>query len=146
MKAKKWMMYLSLTGFITGVFIALTPFVILPVCTKLLELASGAFAHMVCNWTGIVEVIFGIIIGVISIANFFLIRLGESGRMAGISLTALGIAGMLVPRHDVIGICRNPEMPCHTTVNLLYPLFAVVIIIGIVLLLLQRKISSSTES
>ncbi|MEW5814497.1 MAG: DUF4418 family protein [Spirochaetota bacterium] len=59
--------------------------------------------------------------------------------LTGVTLTLIGITGLIVPSNKVIGICNNPAMACHTTVKLLYPLFAVIAAIGIVLIVAKQK-------
>ena len=135
-----WENGLPVVGVITGIFIAFTPYHLAPVCTKLLELSSGAFVHMTCHWTGKTEVLLGILIAVISLATFIMQYYGLTDRkISGIALIALSIGGFAVPLEGVIGICRNPEMACHTTVRALSLPLLITTITGIALIMTPFK-------
>jgi hypothetical protein len=96
---------------ILGLLIALVPVCIFPVCTKLIETASGSTMPMKCFWSGRVEIGIGLLIlcgGVLLIAfKSPLTRLGIS------LMTALtGVLGFLVPSL-LIGGCGMATMACR---------------------------------
>ena len=130
---------IPLAGLVLGILIVLIPFVISPVCTKLLELKSGAFTHMACHWTGTAEVIFGIFLTAV---NLYLLIFGfsdKSGRFAGIIQVIIAAAGFAVIDSKIMGICRNPMMACNTTVKVLFPFLLLSALSGIVLIILSFR-------
>ena len=131
---KRWNELLLLISLAAGILVAITPFYLVPVCTKLLELSSGMFVHMTCHWTGKTEVLLGVLVVTISAAALVTGRLsGENSKFTGLVLIALGVGGLLIPTDLIIGICKNPEMDCRSTVKVLNWLLGVVVLTGLLI-------------
>ena len=52
----------GIIAIILGVFLALTPTMLFPVCTKMLELANGKSLFMKCHWTSMAELSIGVLL------------------------------------------------------------------------------------
>ncbi|MDW7674412.1 MAG: DUF4418 family protein [Bacillota bacterium] len=125
---KMWRL-IGVIGILIGIIIMLTPFKLAPVCSGTLELASGMFVPMKCNWTGHAEVIIGAIVAVNGLLIFFAAR--QNPRYLGLMLGVLGIAAIAIPSNLGIGVCMNPEMSCHTTKSVITMWGGLLIFLGI---------------
>jgi hypothetical protein len=97
-----------------GVFIALTPGLLFPVCeADHLGWAGDFRPTMRCFWLGQTEMVLGACIAVAGVA--LLLRPGrDSAFVAGCMLLALGSAVILVSLNGVIGsLCGHPHSRCQ---------------------------------
>jgi len=95
----------------------LTPYVLAPVCDKLIELKSGAMVFMKCHYTGQAELVLGALLICVGLM-LFLPKIEK--RWLGAVVALIGLATILVPQAWVIGICAKDTMSCHTTARWLY--------------------------
>lgn len=106
-----------------------------PVCSKLIELASGNMTHMKCFYTGKVAVILGIILLVASIISIF-----KNNKYNTILIIIIGILLICVTFESFIGIgiCKK-VMDCHSTALWIRGGGALSIIIGLIMLFIKDK-------
>lgn len=100
-----------------GFIMLLTPYVLAPVCDKLIELKSGAMVFMKCHYTGQAELVLGALLICVGLM-LFLPKIEK--RWLGAVVALIGLATILVPQAWVIGICAKDTMSCHTTARWLY--------------------------
>ncbi|AGA67720.1 hypothetical protein Desdi_0160 [Desulfitobacterium dichloroeliminans LMG P-21439] len=131
------------SGVVLGILIALTPFQLVPVCQRLLELTSGKMVHMRCHYTGQAEIFLGILITLVSLIYFFNKSLPAQKSLGGV-LVLLGIAVIILPTNLGIGVCMNP-MECHTTAKLLYVLGGLSVVDGLVAIFQDKVPVSSSK-
>lgn len=97
---------------ITGLLVALTPNVILPVCEELVKTAMGTSIPMRCHYTATAEIGVG---GLLSVAGALFFVYGGESKINGILSTmilALGVVTILIPT-VLIGTCATPDHPCN---------------------------------
>lgn len=106
-----------------------------PVCSKLIELASGNMTHMKCFYTGKVAVILGIILLVASVISIF-----KNNKYNTILIIIIGILLICVTFESFIGIgiCKK-VMDCHSTALWIRGGGALSIIIGLIMLFIKDK-------
>ena len=106
-----------------------------PVCSKLIELASGNMTHMKCFYTGKVAVILGIILLVASIISIF-----KNNKYNTILIFIIGILLICVTFESFIGIgiCKK-VMDCHSTALWIRGGGVLSIIIGLIMLFIKDK-------
>jgi hypothetical protein len=98
--------------------LALTPRLV-PPCTRQLETTVGAAVPMHCHWTFQVEFLLGVAALIVA-GGLWIVRHAEARRMVGSVLMLFGLLAITVPQPWVIGLCGNPEMPCHHTAHWLW--------------------------
>lgn len=98
---------------VLGLLIALVPFCIFPVCSKVIETAACGTVSMKCFWSGRAEIGIGLLV---LCGGIFLILFRSSLTRIGISvMTGLaGVLSFLIP-NLLIGGCEMPTMPCRMT-------------------------------
>ena len=106
-----------------------------PVCSKLIELASGNMTHMKCFYTGKVAVILGIILLVASVISIF-----KNNKYNTILIIIIGILLICVTFESFIGIgiCKK-VMDCHSTALWIRGGGVLSIIIGLIMLFIKDK-------
>ncbi len=82
-----------------------------PVCSRMLSLADGGETHMKCFYTGQTALALGVIL---LIASIMCLLSKADHRKIQFIIGAGGILLFLLCS-SLIGVCRNPEMPCVTT-------------------------------
>ena len=115
----------SIAFLILGIFIAIGPQTIFPICGLENEIST----KMKCFWTGRTEIGIGIIITVIGILLLILkkkeIRIGLS-----LALIPTGLLVLLIPT-TLIGVCANEHMKCKAlTLPMLLLLGSVTIVVA----------------
>lgn len=129
----------GIVGMIMGVIIALTPFQLAPVCTKLLELTTGKMVHMRCHYTGQAEVFMGALILLTGLLIFLSKEL-KVQKGLGLVIAALGAVVIILPTNFGIGVCMMP-MECHTTAKVLYVLGGITVLAGLYLQIIKEEVS-----
>ena len=116
--------YLGLNA-LTGLLIALTPFVLFPVCSQ--TKIDGS--HMACYYSGIVIMLLGIVIVLCSLAAIL------SSRFIMLSLSVSAICALLcwlIPNESIqisgVGLCSNLEHACRAVTMPKTGMFAALII------------------
>lgn len=85
---------------------------IVPVCTGMVEMASGTQTFMKCHYTSVAVGFFAIILIVNAAAALFT----KEAAGAGIVAVVVSVLVFLVFQDNIgIGICAKPEMACHVT-------------------------------
>ena len=94
-----------------GVLLAAFPYVLLPVCSGGMTMASGASVPMKCFWTARAVLGTGLFITFGGVVYCFChnpgVRLGIAAMIAGAAVLAVAFPTIL------IGICPTETMPCH---------------------------------
>ena len=107
-----------------------------PVCSKMLELASGAETPMKCHYAGQAALAVSIIIFVNALAAF----LSKNGHKALMMVNAAAaIVLFLVFSNVLIGICASETMSCHVTALWGRGAAIVVIVSSLIELLTSRE-------
>lgn len=127
-KQRVWQL-IGAAGVVIGALLAFTPFNLAHVCTGALELVNGRMVPMKCNWSGVAEVILGVVVAV----NGLLIILASKGnpRYLVLMLGVLGIAALVTVTDTGIGICMNEQMACHTTKSVINIWGGLLIVLGL---------------
>lgn len=96
---------------VLGLLIALTPWILFPVCEKTIQTVSGMQAPMKCFWTGKAASGAG---GIIAVAGLFMALAASPAVRQGIALALLPVSlfVFLLPLH-IIGVCAAETMPCR---------------------------------
>ena len=108
-----------------------------PPCTHQIETAAGASIPMRCHWTFQIEFLIALAALIVAGA-LWVVRHAEARRTVG---AVLGIFGLLViapTQAWAVGLCGNPEMPCHDTAHWLWLWAALLIADGIVIAMRAR--------
>ena len=100
---------------------------------RMLTLADGREIDMKCHWTGRAELGLGLPILTVGLLMGFS-RRKESLRGLGLVGIALGIVVILLPT-VLIGVCGNPDMPCHAIMR------AALILMGVLLVGISLAVS-----
>jgi hypothetical protein len=137
-ETKKIWKLVGLLGILMGILIVFTPFKLAHVCTKTLELTSGMMVPMKCHWTGVSEVVLGVLVAVTGLI-IFLVKDDSGRRYLALMLGVIGIAVIITPTSLGIGICGNPEMACHTTKMALNFWGGALIVVALVSQFLETK-------
>ena len=129
---------------VLGALLALVPQFILPVCSKMLELANGNAVPMACHYTGLFATVAGILIAFYGLLSI-LLRKAQTWIALGFGTVALAFATLLVST-ALIGVCKNATMPCHMgTQPAVIVLCALIIVCGIVQLITGIKTSRGED-
>lgn len=111
---RNWLLGLP---FLLGLVMLLTPYLLAPVCTGLVEMKSGAMNFMKCHYTAQGELVLGaLILG----TGLLLFKPRTDKRLLGAVVAFIGLATIVMPQQWVIGICLKDTMACHTTAKWLY--------------------------
>lgn len=125
----------SLINIIWGILLALTPFIIFPVCSELKD--NGTYMN--CFYSGTFITIMGILIIIFSVINFY-------GKYSYLSLLnyiislLCGVMCYLVPNKIIeisgegwaCSLCGNPEHACRAaTMPVIYVIVILVIIVNV---------------
>lgn len=96
---------------LAGMLLAAVPHVLLPVCSGLVNTASGGTVPMKCFWTARAELGVGVLMvfgGVLyCLCRDTGVRLGIAAVTAGAALLAVALPTVL------IGVCTTETMPCR---------------------------------
>lgn len=85
-----------------------------PACGMMVRTASGGMVPMRCFYSFQAEFLLGLVALLVSGALFC--SLGTEARgVLGFVLTLLGIIIVIIPQSWAIGICADPDAPCHMT-------------------------------
>jgi hypothetical protein len=82
---------------------------------RMLTLADGREIPMKCHWTGRAELGLGLPLLAMGLLLGFS-RRNETRRNLGLMGISLGVVAVLLPT-TLIGVCGNPDMPCHSTMR-----------------------------
>lgn len=107
---------------------------------RMLTLADGREIPMKCHWTGRAELGLGLPLLVVGLTMMFS-RRRESFRNLGLVGISLGIVTILLPT-ILIGVCGNPDMPCHSIMQPALILMGILVIgisLAVVILNLRRE-------
>lgn len=127
-KTEKTLRLPALLSLLAAIALVVCVKYITPVCTGMLELASGKQVFMKCHYTAVVLAFFGILLAVNAIIAICFKQNITSGLMA----IALGVCVFLVLSDAFgIGICLKPEMACHVTAPVAKVLATVEILLGL---------------
>lgn len=113
-KQNKWIRWLPL---LLGVLILLTPYLLAPVCTDLLELKSGKLVYMKCQYSARAVMLLG---GMLILNGLLLFTKIKGKKIIGLVISIIGLAIILIPQQWVIGVCLNETMSCRTTLKWFY--------------------------
>ncbi|MEG0256991.1 MAG: DUF4418 family protein [Christensenella sp.] len=80
-------------------------------CKAMLETVKGMSVPMKCHWTGIFQILIGILAMLAGIINFFFKEKG-AWTATGIFTTGCGVTSLIVT-NALIGVCKNPTMVCN---------------------------------
>lgn len=127
-----------------GVFLALIPIAIFPVCTGMIELINGKTLFMKCHWAAMSELLVGILIAfdgilIIVFQNY------ETRLALNIMLFLFGLTALLIPT-EAIGLCDTASMACRVrTEPALIVVSVITMIVGIGnIFFLSRSLKSET--
>lgn len=97
---------------VLGILVIVTPYIISPVCSGLLELKSGKLVYMKCHYSAQAEILLGSILLLTGIIQAFF----KKGKSAlGLMMAILGLAIIIVPQQFMIGVCLSNDMSCRQT-------------------------------
>lgn len=123
---------LSLVNILIGAFLALTPFVIAPVCGPM---DNGKF--MTCHYMGKAELGLGILLAVLAFISIILkdrVKLGVHFSMAMVAVYAL-----ILPK-TLVATCMHTEMPCNAhTRPVIYVAGGIYLILSVILIQWDKK-------
>ena len=131
----------SLINIILGSLLALTPFIIFPVCSELKD--NGT--HMNCFYSGTFITIMGILIIIFSIVNFYW-KYSYFSFVNYIMSLLCGVMCWLVPNKIIeisgenwlCSLCGNPEHACRAvTMPVIYVIVILIIILSVTGLIIK---------
>jgi hypothetical protein len=105
----------SLALFALGIFLAVAPFTIAPVCEVngvYAQLANGKTILMPCGWTARAEIGIGAMVVLVGILLPFG-KSADSRGVIGVFGAALGVLAILFPVY-ITKMCAMPDHPCNT--------------------------------
>lgn len=116
MKYLKRLSWLNRLQALMGMLIALTPFILKPVCAKLMD--NGM--PMPCHYSAIIVTILAVVLTLINLVIPFvnrrkfklLINVVSMLLIAAIVLIPLQVIKFKLPGAPICGICRHDGMPC----------------------------------
>jgi len=123
-----------------GIFIAVSPWTIAPVCETMgsyATLANGKTLPMPCGWTARAEIGTGALL-VVAGALLAWAKSAEARRMIGILGIAIGVLVILFPTY-VTKMCALPDHPCNILTK------PVLIIAGILTILVSCWVVYSSQ-
>ncbi len=97
-----------------GIFIAVSPWTIAPVCEQsgmYAKLANGKELPMPCGWTARAEIGIGVLVLLSGILLAYA-KSAETRRMIGVFGVALGVLTILFPLY-ITKMCALPDHPCN---------------------------------
>lgn len=96
---------------VLGIFLALVPWYILPVCDTMVELSNGKTAPMACHYMGVVVTMGGILTAFIGI---FLAMAHSAAAAVVLGIqSVVGALATVIVSVGVIGTCKSAKMPCR---------------------------------
>lgn len=126
----------SIIALIVSVAMLISVKFIVPVCTGMVEMASGTQTFMKCHYTSVAVGFFAIILIVNAAAALFT----KETVGAGIVAIAVSVLVFLVFQDNIgIGICAKPEMACHVTAPVIRLMAVLEILSGIAMIVLSKK-------
>lgn len=112
-KNNKTTMIIAAVEAVVSVFMVIAVTKIAPVCSGMLETATGKQVHMKCYYTGVVFVFLGILL----LINAIVLLVSKQKLACGIMTVALAVFVFLTLNESIgIGICANTDMACQMTV------------------------------
>lgn len=96
---------------VLGIFLALVPQYLLPVCDTMVELSNGKSAPMGCHYMGIVVTMAGILIAFTGVC-LAIIHSADAAVVLGLQSVVDSLMTIVVAI-GVIGACKNAKMPCR---------------------------------
>lgn len=124
---------------ILGLLVFLTPEVLVPVCTELVEMKSGALRPMRCAYAAKAEMLLGALLMVTGLLIILYRKTTKLVAALGLIVSAIGIAIILVPQSYIIGVCMHHTMPCRETQKWLVAEGALAIATGLLLWYRYRR-------
>ena len=128
--------YTLLINTFLGIILALTPFILFPVCSQ--TKPDGAF--MGCHYSGVLITIMGVIIALMSIAAIFT----RIYVMSFIISVIAAVSCRLIPdRISGVSLCGNPEHACRAVtmpkVDILIFLIVIISVAGLIINFVKSK-------
>ena len=100
-------------------------------CSTLIECTGGSFP-MKCHWAFVACGFVGIA-GLVTALSALACTERASRRVAAVSLLAETVIAVLLTTPVGIGLCASPEMHCHLTAHLVWPLCAASAVLALVM-------------
>ena len=123
---------LSYVNILIGVFLALTPFVIAPVCGPM---DNGKF--MTCHYMGKAELGLGILLAALALVSIILKDRAKLG--VHLSMAMVAVYALILPK-TLVATCMHAEMPCNAhTRPMIYVAGGIYLILSVILILWDKK-------
>ena len=132
--------YAAVLLVLLGIFIAVSPWTLAPVCEitgSFAKLANGKTLPMPCGWTARAEIGVGALLVLAGLLLYFA-KSAESRRVLGIFGVALGLLTVLFPLY-ITKMCALPDHPCNLLTK------PVLIVAGIIVLIVSGWIVYTTR-
>jgi hypothetical protein len=129
--ASLWVLKSTASGL--ALALVLTPFLFPPCSGSIL-----AQSPMHCQNTFQVEFLLAVL-SVLTAGGLWLVKTSRGQSGLGAVLAILGILAMLVPQSFFLGLCRNPNMPCHQGYHWLWLWAGIQIPVSLAIILASRE-------
>ena len=132
---KKSRLFSVIEAAISAVMLVGVKFLV-PVCSGMVEMASGTQTFMKCHYTSVAVTFFAVLLLVNSIAAV----VGIQAFVPGIVAIAGAVLVFLVFSDNMgIGICAKPEMACHMTAPVMKLCAVLEIFAGVAMIVFSLK-------